>query len=391
MIPWLAPFFALSVLNYYAGKRDCLDPAFVLSSIWTAVVLVFCLSPIEFDHVSSSTMLIVIFGLFLFSLTCWISNTLAAGERLVASPEAGSLSLWLLAICTIGSTFFLVDTLRIIAEGGADDPALVAVKAAVVGAAGDGSSAYSNALVRAVPNLTFVTALIFLVENKYPRVKWFAVGLAFACAGLTGGRTYLFRVAVGCAFVLLMRENNRTFWVMLRRCAVPLVLFVIVLTFQVLISKVETARGDGSSLAVDYFFLYFCGGIAGFDYAAHNPLLGRSLYLGTTNDFAWIPLPTNVYTMFGFYYFRIGLLGVVLIMLLLGVIHGFLFKRAKTGPLWTVLCAVSMYPLCTSFFDDQYRELRTYINVCILLLAYKFLRGFSSNRSLIPHGRRTHA
>ena len=313
-------------------------------------------------------MMIVTAGISVFSVSCWIFNRpfVRVAEQ---STSDGTLSPWLLAVCVIAAAFFVSETIRLAHQAGTDAAVLIAIRTAINTADSEGSNAFGALSI--VPNISFATALIFLAENRHRRLTWLAIAVALLCAVLTGGRTYLFRLAAGCMFVVLLRRKDRRFLLTLRQFSIPIVVLALLLTFQVLFSKVETQGNSRAlDLAFQWFFLYICGGLTGFNYVLHHQLFASTLYNGTSNDYAWVPVPTNVYSVFGFYYLRTGLLGLLVAMLLIGGIHGYIFHRAKFSTAWSVLCAVSIYPLSLTFFEDQYRLIGTYINFCILLLIY---------------------
>jgi oligosaccharide repeat unit polymerase len=69
-------------------------------------------------------------------------------------------------------------------------------------------------------------------------------------------------------------------------------------------------------------------------------------------------IPANVYTVFSPYYRDFGLIGVGFFMLLLGTLHGWVFRQLKAGiPIIIVANALLFYALFMQFFQDQYFSL----------------------------------
>jgi len=74
--------------------------------------------------------------------------------------------------------------------------------------------------------------------------------------------------------------------------------------------------------------------------------------------FVKVPAEINVYTVFSPYYRDFGLVGVAIFMLLLGGLHGWIFRQLKTGmPIFIVANALLFYALLMQFFQDQYFSL----------------------------------
>lgn len=69
-------------------------------------------------------------------------------------------------------------------------------------------------------------------------------------------------------------------------------------------------------------------------------------------------IPVNVYTVFSPYYRDFGFVGVGFFMLLLGSLHGWIFRHLNTGsPTIIVANALLFYALLMQFFQDQYFSL----------------------------------
>lgn len=67
---------------------------------------------------------------------------------------------------------------------------------------------------------------------------------------------------------------------------------------------------------------------------------------------------SNVYTVFHYYYLDFGGIYSLLILGVLGVLTGVLYRKAKGGdPIWVYLYSLSIYPAFMQFFQDQYFSL----------------------------------
>lgn len=74
-------------------------------------------------------------------------------------------------------------------------------------------------------------------------------------------------------------------------------------------------------------------------------------------DYAFVPDPTNVYTVYEVYFRDFSYFGMLVPMLFL-LLHAFMYRRARfLGGIWIFFYAASVYPLMMQFFQDQYFSL----------------------------------
>jgi oligosaccharide repeat unit polymerase len=74
-------------------------------------------------------------------------------------------------------------------------------------------------------------------------------------------------------------------------------------------------------------------------------------------DYAFVPDPTNVYTVYEVYFRDFSYFGMLMPMLFLSL-HAFMYRRARfIGGIWIFFYAASVYPLMMQFFQDQYFSL----------------------------------
>ena len=114
--------------------------------------------------------------------------------------------------------------------------------------------------------------------------------------------------------------------------------------------------------------LYFGMDTFRFFYAAMSKLGIYDFQVSSlVQGYAFIPDPTNVYTVFLNSYKDFGYLGSYLYISIIGYIHCILFKAAKqNGSIYNYLYAFSFYPLFMQFFQDQYMMITsTWIQVFV--------------------------
>jgi len=77
-------------------------------------------------------------------------------------------------------------------------------------------------------------------------------------------------------------------------------------------------------------------------------------------DFVYVPMPTNVYTVYQPYYQDFGLFTAVLFQYFFGLVHGFIYRKATTfrpHPFYVFWFAISMFPLISQYGGDSYFSL----------------------------------
>jgi len=142
---------------------------------------------------------------------------------------------------------------------------------------------------------------------------------------------------------------------------------------------------------------YIVGPVLGFDYVlqhasaytgdAHHTFkfflsIGPALHIFPytpppfIDAFAPLPFPTNVYTVYKFYYTDFGLLGMFTVIGIIGFCHTLLYFKARTGSeLGSFLFALSLFPVLMSIFDDHYSALGSLLDEFIIGFLYFSLRG----------------
>jgi oligosaccharide repeat unit polymerase len=90
----------------------------------------------------------------------------------------------------------------------------------------------------------------------------------------------------------------------------------------------------------------------------------------------YVPYPTNVYTMYKYYYVDFGYYGMLAAITLIGFIQTLLYRKARTGSvLGLYFFSLTVYPLIVSVFDDSYSAFGSYIDAFLLAVMYITLRS----------------
>jgi len=201
--------------------------------------------------------------------------------------------------------------------------------------------------------------------------------------------------------IRLLRSGRVSLGQAWRYARYPLIGFLALISILVPLDKeLSGFNGDATNIMMNFVVEYVVAPLAGFDYLLHHPseykydpnhtfrqilpVLAR--ISGSTHtpppildDFVLVPLPTNVFTVFKFYYVDFGFGGMLVVMFLIGVGQTWLFRKALAGiDFYVFLFAISLYPLMMVVFDDQYSLISYYVAALIFGAVYfHVLRGIS--------------
>jgi oligosaccharide repeat unit polymerase len=161
-----------------------------------------------------------------------------------------------------------------------------------------------------------------------------------------------------------------------------IIFFALVILLMILVVSTMTTKGistdsnivDNFNSILELFQAYFVPPILAFstkfegmDATTHGEMIFRSIIalmynLELTNleplklvkDYAFVPEPTNVYTVYEPYLLDFGYIGLCIPPLFL-ILHWWIYKSAiYKGGRWIFIYAASIYPLVMQFFQDQY-------------------------------------
>jgi oligosaccharide repeat unit polymerase len=222
--------------------------------------------------------------------------------------------------------------------------------------------------------------------------------IAFIAGVLSTGRGVLLLLISGlCAIRLLQtkRESLRSAIPLLRW---PIALFVALFIGLIFSNKdIKGVSESANSIAIFSVLSYIAGSLAGFDLVVQQPHdfittsshtfqfpLHLAAMLHLTNytnpptfydTFVFIPFPTNVYTVFKFYFLETGIIGALVLLLFVGLLHSLLYLKARQGGRFSMyLFAFSIYSVLVVIFDDNYFNIAAYMRAFGFGLLY-FLIG----------------
>lgn len=368
----------LALLNYFIGKRRVLYPPLVYSVIWFLDEIVFEFSPIEVNEVHPITWIVISIGALVFSMGGILARLL---PKTIYSSKVQELShatqsrvglLILSSICLIGLPIMFHDVLQQGGGGGASE-ILARSRISYVELGEQGKS--WGLVFGTLPAFSIAVAMLCLIEDG-GSLFWIAAIISAACCILTGGRSYLLQLFVSLATLhLLLRKKDRLGSAM-KFIAIPFIIFMVLFAVLIFYDKdVSGFQGNTSAILTNFFLAYIVVPISALDYVLmhsseylHAPhhsfefilsLLrksGVSVNMPNMDDsYVYVPLPTNVYTIYKHYFTDYGIILAFIVVFMIGFIQSIFYNRACAGhKIALFLTGILAYPVVMSIFDDLY-------------------------------------
>jgi len=384
----------LTILNFIVGKRRILYPPLIYSLVWFAATALFWVAPIQLNEVHAITWWVIALGAFAFSVGGWITALLpqslfALRMRVLSHPTASSFGrVVLLAICILAVPIMLNDILSR-GGGGGFGQVFMNARDASVSMAGAGQS--HSYIIANLPVFSILVAVICLIEQR-DRIFWIALLSSLACCVLSTGRTYVLMLFAALAATQMLKNRQDNVSGLLRIGLLPLLAFFVLFIGLVFVNKdVSNFEGTGAILT-NFVLAYFVVPIPALDYvlthsseythAAHHTFalllnifsaLGFSVNVPSAFDsYVFVPLPTNVYTVYKFYFTDFGLIGALGGIIAIAFLQTVVYRRAtNNGNVSVFFCSILVFPAILSIFDDAYSGyLLLMIKAGILALVY---------------------
>lgn len=161
---------------------------------------------------------------------------------------------------------------------------------------------------------------------------------------------------------------------------------IIVLFFLFNLSK-EDVNSETESTFLDFFGMYITSPMVAFDrlypdlsgnfgentfcvlYPYLN-MLGFNLeYLDRLQEFVWVPIPTNVYTVMQPFYNDFGILGIGFFGLIYGIFFGWLYRRFREGnPVSICIYTYLVEVILIQFYNDNLlQNIILFLEFCICI------------------------
>lgn len=400
----IASIAVLWVFNYRLS-RSILYPPLIFCSMWLLVLIVYRANLLRIDPLHTNTMLILAAGALVFSTGGFLAHLLPKQcvdlkIRLVLSenPSRSTFLRVLLLGTVIVAVPFFAQNLAHEASRGVGATVLERARNASVDEAQAGNYA-TNPVAIYLASLAECAAVLFLMEGGGVAF-WIAVCIASVVNLAGGGRTGLLSLIAALTSVYLLQSNRLTLRASLRIVRIPLLLFVVLYVGLIFVNKNTSDISGGVGAVVVYFVVtYLIGPTSAFDHVVQQPSdfltssshtfefflkMADSLHLVTysppplLDQFIQVPFPTNVYTVYKFYFTDFGIVGCMACITGIGFLHTLLYRKAKTGSeLALFIFGLSMFPVIMVVFDDIYYSIGFFLRAGLFCLAYLNLRGLS--------------
>jgi oligosaccharide repeat unit polymerase len=290
------------------------------------------------------------------------------------SPDFFRNMLIVVLLCGLPLVFYQILQLSNLAGGGSN--ILVQARVAVVVLDQNQEPSLSILILGYFASLATYTSLLFATE-KTDRKFWIVTVIALCACILSTGRTDLLLLVSGLCAIRLLQRRQECLRDAIRLLRWPIALFIVFFIGLSFTNKSnEGMTGGVIGIASNAVLSYIAGPLAAFDCVVQNPAnfamsmshtfqlplrLAAMLHLATYtqppafDSYVFVPFPTNVYTVFKFYFLELGSVGTIALMLLIGLLHSLLYLKARLGGrLSTYLFAYSMFPVLMVIFDDHY-------------------------------------
>ncbi|MCF8150204.1 MAG: oligosaccharide repeat unit polymerase [Sulfuritalea sp.] len=378
----------VSLMSHMFVQRNLFSPGVVHGIVWLLVSLGYVTFQGEFNAISPATLYALALGIGAFSVGLHVAarsnqmGSFRSDARTVRFPVPAMIVL----VSAIGLGMMLSKVVESMAVG------------SFTSLVGGSSSWYSHlrgyvtttlkgsfGIASYILNFSFAgTAYLILYYRGLHRTQWLwpSMALSLGFALLSTGRTFL--LLLGCMILGSAIPTNGgrrvgSVWLL------PVVVGLPLLLATWLSGRLDHVEGgtllprDASlqNALVLHAKLYFLSAVAAFDHLVNlgEPGTGGSNIFRTLlavlralglpvevpeliQPYVSIPFVTNTYTVFSPYYRDFGLYGVGFFMLLLGSLHGWIFRQLKSViPIIMVANALLYYALIMQFFQDQYFSL----------------------------------
>lgn len=356
------------LVTHLASQRNPGHPGVVHGVIWLLIGLGYAGFQGDLEVISSRTIVVLAVGILLFSMGTLVGGRveiptyacLGSSRRYFNLPPVIAL------VSAMGFTMLCVKALEYVPLN-PDTPWrswYASLRNTVIGHKG------SFGLAGYFLNFSFagvVYLILFGRRGHHTLWLWPCLVLALGFALLSTGRTYL--LLLGC--MILGAAMPRS-WRL--RAAILLLAPLLVVAVTWLSGRFDVTSSEGFA---QHAKMYSIAAVSNFDYLVNSnlPQTWGSMTFRTpfavlnalgvpvevpdlVQDYPPTRIHSNVYTVLSPYYRDFGVVGVGLFMLLLGTLHGWVFRQLCTGkPIFIVANAILFYALIMQFFQDQYFSL----------------------------------
>ncbi len=393
--------FVLMVAGNYCVARSVLYPPFIFCVMFLLDFSIYRAGLIEVDPLHTNTLLFICGGALLFSVGGLLSRSIP--ERLILTrfmlttlPRRSKVPKYaLLALLVLSFPLIVRDRIAKASQG-TGNSFIERARSATNEQAEEGRR-NSDYLVNTIPATAIEVAVLFALE-EYDWTFWCANALALLVGLSGGGRTDVLTLVAAMTGIRLIRTKRESFAAAFKLAKWPILIFTVFFVIFVYVGK-DTSSYSGFSDIVSFFLVgYLISPTTALDRVVQRPgdfllpnhtfqfLLkpAAALHLipytppPVLDQFTFIVLPTNTYTVYRFYLADFGFLGALICLGVIGMLHSLLYRCAvqQGSRLSLVLFGWSLYAVIMVIFDDHYFEIGSYIRMSIFCLMYWTLSSF---------------
>ena len=404
MLTIIIILLSVFVLLFFAFKMgDVFSPWMLTSGVWLAIMLL-SLNDIGYlDPISNQLYYCVL--LWVPTLVIFSVATYYAFPSKVYSFKEDNTELnrgvfyFFFIIALVCTPFFVYKVYKIIVMFGTED-LFSNIRSLAVLQSKTGDSAGILKYVNTINKALYVVALWNIKKlGKGVFIIVLLINLMYAASIMEKG--FLFFIFFSTLFVLYEKQKV-SIKTLLLWCVIIIVFFygfnllranvdsddygtfgrffsMYILSPSVAFSKTQEVLNDQLGTRTFTFIYSFANKIFGSDYTIMPNL----------QDFVWVPIPTNVYTVFQPFFQDFGYKGVALFASVYGIITGLTYRLARNGgQIARCVYAYVIYILILQFFQEVFlvgiSDLFQYIIIFCLMTQKKFkisFDGFFKSRS----------
>jgi oligosaccharide repeat unit polymerase len=390
----ITAFVLLTIGNYWVA-RSVLYPPFIFCVMFLLDFSMYRANFIVIDPLHTNTLLFVGGGALLFSLGGLLSQgiprpLIAMRLNMFNLPRRSKVPKYTLLFLLALSFPLIVQDRISKASQGAGDSFLERARNATVEQAEEGRR-NSDYLVNSIPGNAIGIALLFMLE-EHDWTFFCAVTLALLTGISGGGRTDVLTLITALSGIHLIRTKRESLVAAFSFVKWPILLFLVFFIAFVYVSKDTSVYNNFADLISFFLVGYLISPTTALDHVVQRPgdfllpnhtfqfILKPAAALHLTpyapppvlDQFIFVPLPTNVYTVYRFYLTDFGFIGALICLGVIGILHSMLYRRARQegSRLSLILFGFSLFAVVMVIFDDHYFEIGSYIRAILFCVSY---------------------
>lgn len=377
-------FYFLSFLSYVLDKK-LVNPVFTTTFLWANFLLLYQISPHSLYPLGDQ---------FLFGISLWVFSFFFGGMFFLRSKIQIDTDVYnpkIFAIYYYAVLIFAPLALAsLIMEAAKSGFEYFFLRLRIINTGLEEDDTYSLGALGYVFN--FANVVCILYTFYYERVSKFRYYMILFLTILLG----MITLARTSLMVLLLAIFIIMYFKSALRRKHYLMFSAIILIFLAVISFLRSFHEtDASNSIADTIAIYLFAGMPAFDTLRYIPseatgeyalrffyAVGRALGLvgseakSTILEYAYVPTPTNVYTVMFPFYKDFGNLGILIFGGIYGALFSFVYALSKNRiPVFIMLYAFFFPCLILQFMGEFiFQNLSTYLQILIFLLIPKFLK-----------------